>query len=199
MTVVRRMSWMVSIEGRPEFRRDVNEGTEGVVEGWADLGQKQILLKVLLDLPGGPRSVVHQAYPRNLQLTQDYKLAQAGEASSAGSSSDNRASETASSPNKVPGWLLDNDDASRVKTEPNWTRLLSDADSLNKTFWLKSRVGVCLEALQENLPTYSEKDLHVAHRQSDKGVWRTELWTKRAFGPQELVFAPLSSQVEDTT
>ena len=34
--------------------------------------------------------------------------------------------------------------------------------------------------------------------QDEAGAWKCELWTKRAFGPNELAFAPLSSQLKDT-
>ena len=36
------------------------------------------------------------------------------------------------------------------------------------------------------------------HRQTANGIWKDELWTLRDFGAQELIFAPLGSQVKDT-
>ena len=82
--------------------------------------------------------------------------------------------------------------------ETGWTKLLSDNEDLNKTFWVKSRVGTALEALHESLPSFTEKDLVVCHRQNDKGVWKDELWTKRDFQAFELQFAPLVSQIKET-
>ena len=48
------------------------------------------------------------------------------------------------------------------------------------------------------MPQYTEKDLAVCHRQNAKGAWKCELWTKRDFGPRELCFAPLASQIKET-
>ena len=71
VTVVRRMSWTVPRANKKDYRKDVAEGTEGIIEGWADLEQRQVLLKVTLELPDGPTEVVHQVFPRNLQLTSE--------------------------------------------------------------------------------------------------------------------------------
>ena len=38
----------------------------------------------------------------------------------------------------------------------------------------------------------------MVNRKSDKGVWRSELWTKRAFEPFEIQLGPWSSQLKDT-
>ena len=95
----------------------------------------------------------------------------------------------------APSWVLLDSEGTQVKVEPSWTKLLADSDKLNKTFWLKSKIGLSLDALHETLPKYTTADLVIVHRQSKKGVWKDELWTKRAFGPQELQFAPMSSQL----
>ena len=55
-----------------------------------------------------------------------------------------------------------------------------------------------MEALASNLPTYSDKDLVICHRQNSKGVWKPEVWTSRAFGAYELQLGPLSSQIKET-
>ena len=69
---------------------------------------------------------------------------------------------------------------------------------LNRCFWLRSRIGVVLDALYESLPQYTEEDLLICHRQNSKGTWRAEVWTNRAFAANELALAPFSSQVKDT-
>ena len=38
----------------------------------------------------------------------------------------------------------------------------------------------------------------MVERKSDKGVWRSEVWTKRAFEPLETQLGPWSSQLKDT-
>ena len=55
-----------------------------------------------------------------------------------------------------------------------------------------------MEVLSESLPSYSDKDLVVCHRKNERGVYKDELWTKRAFGANELIFAPLVSQIKDS-
>ena len=94
--------------------------------------------------------------------------------------------------------LLGESSASSVKVEAQWSKCLADSDVLSRTWWLKSRIAVCLEALAEHLPKYSEKDLLVCHRQNDKGAWKCEVWTKRPFRPSELMLAPHTSQLKDT-
>eukprot|EP00972_Heterocapsa_arctica_P096706 14268550-Heterocapsa_arctica.AAC.1 len=67
-------------------------------------------------------------------LTKDYNLKQAG----ASDDKDLVEKETPDSKRKAPpSWLLDGSDPSGVKTEKNWSKLVSDDDSLNKTFWLR--------------------------------------------------------------
>ena len=211
VTVVRRMSWVLPQDGKRDYRKDVVEGTEGEIVGWVDLDKRAVLLKVELSLPLGLQTVVYQAPPRNLQLSSEYKLAKAG--ASGGSGDNDCASEAASASGSgaasgrsgkpsggvsVHPWALLDSAASQFKLEPNWTKLLANSDKLNQNFWLRSRIGVSLEALHETLPTYSCSDLAIAHRQNKQGIWKDEVWTKRPFAPQELQFAPLSSQVKDT-
>ncbi|MCP3880551.1 MAG: hypothetical protein GY701_19500, partial [Sulfitobacter sp.] len=200
VTVVRRMSWGVPYPGNEEYRKDLVEGTEGVIEGWADVEQRQVLLKVSLELPNGSsKDVTHQCYPRNLQLTSDHKLQMAGASEKDLKGADVKESKDAKKgPSSTPAWLLVGSDPAQVKVEKQWHKLSADNDKLNRAFWLRSRVGVCLAALYETLPAYTDKDLVVCHRQNDKGVWRDEVWTSRDFAPQELALAPLSSQLKDT-
>ncbi len=188
------MSW------NEEYRRDLVGGTEGVIEGWADVEQRQVLLKVSLELPSGAsKDVTHQCYPRNLQLTSDYRLQMAGATENRTSMGpDVKESKHAKTKDNTLAWLLAGSDPAQVKVEKQWHKLSADNDKLNRAFWLRSRVGVCLAALYETLPAYTDKDLVVCHRQNDKGVWRDEVWTSRDFAPQELAFAPLSSQLKDT-
>ena len=52
--------------------------------------------------------------------------------------------------------------------------------------------------MMESLPTFSDKDLQVVHRKTEKGLWKDELWTKRDFEALELQLAPVSSQLKDS-
>ena len=68
VTVVRRTTWNIPQKGNPKYRKDLVEGTEGVVQGWGDLEQRQVLLTVVLDLPDGPnQEITKEIYPRNLK------------------------------------------------------------------------------------------------------------------------------------
>ena len=96
---------------------------------------------------------------------------------------------------RIPEWLLQDSDPAAVRTEPHWTMLLADSDDANKTFWLRSRIGICLEALAETMPKFTEKDLLICHRRNPKGLWKDEVWTLRAFQPEELVLAPVVDQL----
>ena len=55
-----------------------------------------------------------------------------------------------------------------------------------------------LQALAEVLPSYSDKDFHVVARQNNKGIWCSELWTKRPFEPLEIQLGPWSAQLKDS-
>ena len=49
-------------------------GTEWVIEGWADLEQRQVLLTIIIDLPASAnQSITNEAYTNNLQLSMAYQ------------------------------------------------------------------------------------------------------------------------------
>eukprot|EP00972_Heterocapsa_arctica_P077614 11446256-Heterocapsa_arctica.AAC.1 len=90
-------------------------------------------------------------------LTKEYNLQRAGS-----SALEDLPKEKSTPDNKrkaPPSWILEDTDPSRVKAEKNWNQLVADSDNLNQTFWLKGRIAVCLQALYETLPTYTDKDL----------------------------------------
>ena len=158
------------------FRKDIAVGTEGVVEGVTDDKHSMVFLKVVLKLPRNPvHQVSHVVNPRDLQLSRDYQ-------SSKDLSVPVPEEATKVKGKKVPYCPLRDSTPGAAKTEANWHKLLSDTEDLNKTFWLKSRVAICLEALAATVPSCTDKDLLVCHkRNSKKGVWRDKLWTRRAF------------------
>ena len=200
VTVVKRMTWTLKNEGQKDFRRDIVPGTEGTVEGYADPDHRQVLVKITIEFSEGPQQVVYPAYPRNLQLTKDYQAQRAGASDPAAATAESiKEKDKGGKARKgPPDWLVGASDPADVKIEGNWVKCLGDADTLNRVFFLKSRVGMCLAALLEVMPKYTPEDLVVAHRQNSKGVWRDELWTNRNFAAHELVFAPLTSQLKDT-
>ena len=85
-----------------------------------------------------------------------------------------------------------------VRIERQWESLnIGGVDPLSQQWYLKSRIGMTMEALAENMPTYDEKDLMIINRSNDKGVWKSELWTLRDFEANALIFAPHSSQLKE--
>ena len=78
VTVIRRMTWNVPIKGSKDYRKDVVEGTQGTIDGWADVEERKVLVKLRLKLPGGEDiELVQEVYPRNLQLTSEHQLMKA--------------------------------------------------------------------------------------------------------------------------
>jgi hypothetical protein len=200
VTVIRRMSWTLPRKSNPNFRKDVTEGTQGVIEGWADTEMRQVLLSVDLNISGKQQTITQAVYARNLKLTSDYLLTKAGEAASS-SSCDNQAlqeSEPAVQDNKKPQWLLGSSSPADVRVERKWSSLQADADMLTKTMYLRGRIATGLQALSEVLPKFTEKDFVVLNRKNDKGLWKSEIFTNRDFEPLEIMLAPFSSQIKET-
>ena len=47
------MTWSIPQPDAPKFRKDLMKGMNGVVEGWADLVQRQVHLTITQKLPLG--------------------------------------------------------------------------------------------------------------------------------------------------
>ena len=59
------MTWTIPQPDAPKYRKDIMEGTEGAIEGWVDLEQRQVLLTVIMDLPSGAnQSITNETYTR---------------------------------------------------------------------------------------------------------------------------------------
>jgi hypothetical protein len=145
--------------GQPKFRKDIVEGTTGVIEGWPDLEQRQVLLTIILDLPSGPKqAITKEVYPRNLKLTSEYLLAKAATApdKDCPNSKDSQCSKgpRKDNPHQCPAWAQGSSDPDLVKCEPHFKHLLADSDRAAKFMYLKARIGVGLEALSESLPKH---------------------------------------------
>ena len=151
-----------------------------------------MLLTVVLDVPDGEKKeITKEIYPRNLKLTSEYLLEKGAEQGEPASSAGNQAEPT------VPDWALLNSDPASVKVISSYKGLQADQDKNAKLFQLRGRVAVSLQALAEVLPSYCEKDFHLVARQNGKGIWCSEVWTKRSFEPLEIMLGHWSSQLED--
>ena len=107
------------------------EGTEGVVQGWGDLEQRQVLLTVVLDVPdGSQKEITKEIWPRNLMLTSQYLLEQGAQQGAQASSSDKKAEST------VPEWALLKSDPAAVKIISSFQNLQADQDKNAKLFQL---------------------------------------------------------------
>ncbi len=147
VTVRSRFTWRVSVPGRDNFRKDINEGQQGVIEGWADRHQKQVLLKLSLELPGvGQQTVVQEAWPRNLTHTSEYLAAKAN---AHGKEIAEEEAETEDAPSTsdptvkpvVPDWALAGDKPENVRLEPSLKSLVADDEKTMKKFFVHSCVG----------------------------------------------------------
>ena len=73
--VIKRMTWAIPHLDAPKYRKDIMEGTEGAIEGWADLEQRQVRITVIKGLPSGAKqSITKETYTRNLQLTRESNI-----------------------------------------------------------------------------------------------------------------------------
>ena len=77
VTVIKRMSWNLPQKKNAGYRKDVVEGQEGTIQGFADPENRQVLLQVRLTLPDGAKEVTQAVSPKNLMLTSEYKLQKA--------------------------------------------------------------------------------------------------------------------------
>ena len=200
VTVIRRMSWSLPRKSNPNFRKDVTEGTEGVIEGWADPEMRHVLLSVDLNISGKQQTLTQAVYARNLKLTSDYLLTKAGEAASSSSGVKKALEESgpASEEHKKPHWVLGSSAPADVRVERKWSSLQADADVLTRTMYLRGRIATGLQALSEILPKFSEKDFVVVNRKNEKGLWKSEIFTNRDFEPLEIMLAPFSSQIKES-
>lgn len=198
------MTWTFDTSTTKDFRKDLTVGMEGTILGFADIEHRQVLLKIALKGDDKKKhEVTHGCYPGNLTRTSEYKLKKAGEkAAKASQKADdgNTKEDDGKKKRGPPAWILLGSAADQVRVEISWVSevLLSKNDQLSRSYWLKSRLGVCLEQLCTSLPTYGAKDFYIANRQTEKGVWVSELWTARAFAAEEVLLGPLSSQIKDT-
>ena len=203
VTVIRRMTWFLPQKGHPLYKKDLPEGTEGVVEGYADPEHRQVLLKVVLKIKQHDQEHTQVVTPRNLKLTSDYLLTKAGsghaEPKTLAAPDPSDAPSPMSDKHKalLPKLLMDSAPAN-IQVEDKWKNLLADGDELSKMMYLRGRIATGLQSLLDLMPKYSEKDLLVVNRKTEKGIWKSELWTNRSFEPLELQLAPASSQIKET-
>lgn len=85
----------------------------------------------------------------------------------------------------------------RMVVETKWDRLQDLKDKLQQNSFLKARVGFGLHAALEACPPLGPQDVAVIHRQTPKGLWKTEVWTKKRFAPRELLVPCVASELRE--
>ena len=183
-------------KGNSKYRKDLVEGLEGTIEGFADMENRLVLLKVVIDLPDGKKQVVtKETFPRNLKLTSEHNLQQAASKEPESEASSGKGP---AKPPRVPDHIKGDSKDSSVVALKSFKEFMSDQDKNVMLMYLRSRIGVSLQALCDSLPTYLNNDFVVVARKNEKGLWKSEVWTNRAFQPLEIQFGPFSSQLKDT-
>ena len=159
------MTWHLPTRSDADYRKDINPGHEGTIEGFTDEKKSVVLLKLVVNMQGKKIEAVHSVNPGNLQLTKDFQ-------NSKNLSVEAKAAPAKAKGKRVPDWLPGDSESEAVEIEVNWQKLLADTDETNQTFWLKSRIGICLEALAATVPKFTEKDLLFATGGTTKGFGR---------------------------
>ena len=84
VTVIRRFTVSMELSDKSCHRKDINEGTKGLIKGYADAKHRQVLVEFQLNVPlksgsqkTQARTIMDKTFPRNLQLTEVYEQAQA--------------------------------------------------------------------------------------------------------------------------
>lgn len=199
--VIRRFSAAVPKAGSEEFRRDIQVGTSGIIQGFADDAHEHLLVAFNMKLPGKKdlNEVICTALPRNLVLAECFEaLNEKGEHDTAEEPREQKKA-TALTP-KGFQWLnghLDEDLRTKVIIERQWDKLEDHTGALQRTWFLKAKVSVAMAALKESLPEFGPSDFVVCHRTRPKGPPITEVWTSRDFGAREIMVAPLTTEVKE--
>ena len=199
-TVIKRMSWPLPTKKNPEFRKDLVEGMEGTIEGWADPEKGQVLFKVSLQVDGKSKEITRTCFAHNLQLTSDYVLGKGPAAPGEGANPEDEEEKEGESNtfSKKFKWALGGSASKDVKVDTKLKALSSDNDHLIRNLCVRSRISLGLQALYETLPKYTGDDFVLVHRKGEKGVWKTEVHTQKDFVAWEILLAPHSSQIKDS-
>ena len=206
--VTRRFSVKVPLKDQPDFRRDITEGTEGEIKGFADEEHIHLLLAIDMTLPNKkePREVIVKALPKNLALKQDQEDNEARPAAKKkGKAGASGAKEDASGKPEplVPKGFqflnegIEDEEKTKVIVEKQWPKLLDHDSTLQRSSYLKARTLVGLQTLAESLPEFGTSDLMVCHRTRAKGQPLSEVWTLRDFAARELLFAPITTELKE--
>ena len=116
----------------------------GVIEGFTDQDLRQVLLRVVLDLPSGRgQAVASHTYPRNLKLTSEYKESKEVPGGSIEGPASSQSGPSGSSSDGAPEWAMGSSKPGTVKVEAKFKDLLADNDKNMQLWHLKPRIWNC--------------------------------------------------------
>ena len=221
MACIHRYTVDVPIPGNDAYRKDINQGVEAVAMGWAHDDKSKCVLQVDLDVPCTHKSRskkrikhTHQAKTSYWVSLDKYKEANPD----VNEESDDEASESEEADGcrtRAPrgyGWLnegLANDEVPRVHLVPHWPAWCEkhDEGEAMQAAFCKAGALTSLRVAMAELPDLGKGDLVVCEREQcvkgkpvikgGKPVRIQEVWTKRAFGPGELLLAPVAKTLMD--
>ena len=176
VSVIRRMTWAIPQASDPDFRKNLDVGVEGVIDGWTDKSLKMVMLKVVMNLPDGDGIIfAHQCYPRNLKLTSEYELDKEGTAREGEAAPESKKKQKPLTPAQKEDLeflqaVTGSSEPEQVKVEDSWDKdLLSEADLMSKTWFL--RMMFCK-------PFFLHHHHHHHHHQISPGVVSASAWMR---------------------
>jgi hypothetical protein len=196
--LLRRISVNIPIPKNPSFRKDIQAGAVGVVQGWIDESFRQVLIEFETKIKGHPHKHIEKCFPRNIIKEENYsKLAKEVDAEEAAEDETAQKDEKEKKLPKEFQWLLADSEPSDVIVDKTWSKYISDRDSTQECWFLKARSAVCLDALMHSLSHPGDLDFIICHRKNSKGIYLTEVWTSRRFEAFEIALAPASCEIKD--
>ena len=67
------MTWHLPTRSDADYRKDINPGHEGTIQGFTDEKQSGVPLKLVVAMQGKKIDFVHGVNTGNLQLTKDFQ------------------------------------------------------------------------------------------------------------------------------
>ena len=209
--VRRRFTWKVPFKSVPDYRKDIPEGTSGIVRGFADPQLRNVLLEVDIKVPG-PRgtkvkTVTQSTSARNLVLKSEYEAEKHDADIKAAAAHEDPSDEDASRNPRKPAplvpkayaWLhegLEEEQRTKIFIESRWDKLEDSKGVLQALAALRGKVAVGMQAALEALPTFGPADLLIVHREQPSGSYTSEVWTLRKFAAGELVVPLISTEMK---
>lgn len=203
VAMMTRMTVKIPLPGNPLYRKDIERGTVGIVQEYADPEHRQVLVRFEVKVPAeqGPelRTQTSKVFVRHL-IKEDQWDSGLQEPQEAGSSNDPVVAKTPK-PDQRFSFLTEGypeDEVTEVHPEIEWDKLQDTTSVLQSLWLLKGKAAILSSAVLEAIRELGPEDLMVVHRKvSGKLSWRTEVWTMRRFSAKELVIPILSSEVKD--